>query len=75
VDGRVDLIYIQRSPNTMILDPIRLIIGGAFLFYAAVLDIKTRRVPNIVWIYMGAIGIVFLHCWISLENTELISFQ
>jgi len=53
----------------MILDPIRLLIGGIFLFYAAVLDVRTRRVPNRVWIVMGAIGILLLHCHIFLVGS------
>ena len=52
----------------MFLDPIRLIIGGSFLIHAAVLDIRTRRVPNRVWMVMGAVGIVFLHLHILLEG-------
>ena len=53
----------------MILDPIRLIIGAVFLLYASVLDIRTRRVQNIVWVILGAIGILFLHLHILLEGS------
>jgi len=53
----------------MILDPLRLVIGGAFLLYAAILDIRTRRVPNRVWVVMGAIGILLLHVHILLEGS------
>jgi len=53
----------------MILDPLRLVIGGAFLLYAAILDIRTRRVPNRVWVVMGAIGILLLHLHILLKGS------
>jgi len=52
----------------MILDPVRLVIGGSFLFYAAILDVRTRRVPNRVWVLMGAIGIILMHLHILLEG-------
>ncbi|MCK4614849.1 MAG: hypothetical protein KAU14_08600, partial [Thermoplasmata archaeon] len=35
----------------------------------AILDIRTRRVPNRVWIVMGAIGIILLHLHILLEGS------
>ncbi len=52
----------------MILDPIRLLVGGAFLLYAAILDIRTRRVPNRVWLVMGALGIILIHIHLLLEG-------
>jgi len=52
----------------MILDPIRLIIGSAFLLHAALLDIRTRRVQNIVWLRLGAIAIFLLFAHILLEG-------
>lgn len=60
--------YLKRTFTVMILDPIRLVIGGMFLFHAAILDIKTRRVPNKVWVIMGAIGVILLHVHIMLEG-------
>jgi Flp pilus assembly protein protease CpaA len=52
----------------MILDPIRLIIGGTFLLHAAILDIRTRRVPNIVWMRLGAIAVFLLFVHIAMEG-------
>lgn len=40
------------------LDLLRLLVGGAFLAYAAVLDWRTRRVRNAVWLALGAIGLI-----------------
>ena len=52
----------------MILDPLRLIIGGIFLVQASILDIRTRRVPNRVWIQLGGVGIILLFLHIALEG-------
>lgn len=52
----------------MILDPIRLVVGGAFLLYAAILDVRTRRVPNRVWLVMGALGLILIHIHLLLEG-------
>ena len=38
----------------------RLAIGAAFLLVAAVADVRTRRVPDPVWIGLGSIGLVVL---------------
>lgn len=40
------------------LDLLRLIVGGAFLAYAAALDWRTRRVRNAVWLALAAIGLI-----------------
>ena len=39
---------------------IRLIVGGVFLSFAAVKDLKTRKVSNKVWITMGMIAMTIL---------------
>jgi len=38
----------------------RLVIGGGFLLVAAVADVRTRRVPDSLWIGLGSIGLVVL---------------
>ncbi|HLE48181.1 MAG TPA: A24 family peptidase C-terminal domain-containing protein [Candidatus Thermoplasmatota archaeon] len=38
------------------LDLLRLVIGSGFLFHAAVLDVRTRRVPNGVWVGLASCG-------------------
>src|SRR5256714_9785927 len=38
----------------------RLAIGAVFLLVAAVADVRTRRVPDPVWIGLGSIGLVVL---------------
>lgn len=40
------------------LDLLRLLVGAGFLAYAAVLDWRTRRVSNNVWIALGAVGLI-----------------
>ena len=42
------------------LDILRFLIGVAILSYASWQDFKTRRVPNIVWIYGGILGSLIL---------------
>lgn len=42
------------------LSLLRFIVGGLFLFYASYSDVRTRRVPNAVWIVLGSIGFVIL---------------
>jgi preflagellin peptidase FlaK len=42
------------------LSLLRFIVGGLFLFYASYSDVRTRRVPNTVWIALGSIGFVIL---------------
>ena len=42
------------------LDIIRFLIGVAMLSYGSWLDFKTRRVPNVVWIYGGILGSLLL---------------
>lgn len=52
----------------MILDPIRLIIGVVFLIHASRLDLRTRKVPNPVWIKLGGIAILLLGIHLILEG-------
>ena len=52
----------------MILDPIRFIVGSAFLFYAAMLDVRTRRVPNRLWVIMGGTGLLLLFAHLLLKG-------
>jgi preflagellin peptidase FlaK len=40
------------------IDALRLLIGAGFLLYASVLDWRTRRVRNAVWIAVGALGLL-----------------
>lgn len=42
------------------LDWLRLGTGGALLAYAAVQDLRTRRVPNLTWLVGGAVGAALL---------------
>ena len=42
------------------LDILRFLIGVAMLSYASWQDFKTRRVPNMVWIYGGILGSLIL---------------
>lgn len=42
------------------LSLLRLIVGGLFLGYASVSDLRTRRVPNAVWMLLGLIGFSIL---------------
>jgi preflagellin peptidase FlaK len=50
------------------IDILRVIFGMAFLFYASITDLKTRKVKNEVWIVMGFCGGVFLALQLFLEN-------
>ncbi|HEX9816372.1 MAG TPA: A24 family peptidase C-terminal domain-containing protein [Candidatus Thermoplasmatota archaeon] len=46
------------------LDALRLLIGAGFLTYASVLDLRTRRVPNNVWIALGFLAaLLFIFDW------------
>src|SRR2546429_6936378 len=38
----------------------RLVVGGGFLLVAAVADVRTRRVPDPLWIGLGSISLVVL---------------
>jgi archaeal preflagellin peptidase FlaK len=40
------------------LETLRLLIGAGFLGYAAVLDLRTRRVPNNVWLALGSLALL-----------------
>lgn len=50
------------------IDILRIIFGLAFLFYASITDLKTRKVKNEVWIVMGFCGCVFLAIQLLIEN-------
>lgn len=42
----------------------RLVIGAGFLTYASVLDLRTRRVPNNVWLALGSLSLLlFIFDW------------
>lgn len=46
------------------LDLLRLVVGTGFLAYASILDLRTRRVPNNVWLALGAIAaLLFVYDW------------
>ena len=46
------------------MDALRLLIGAGFLTYASVLDLRTRRVPNNVWIALGFLAaLLFIFDW------------
>lgn len=46
------------------LDALRLVIGAGFLTYASVLDLRTRRVPNNVWLALGFLSLLlFIYDW------------
>ena len=43
---------------------LRLFIGVGFLSYASILDLRTRRVPNNVWIALGSLAaLLFVYDW------------
>jgi preflagellin peptidase FlaK len=50
------------------IDILRIIFGLAFLFYASITDLKTRKVKNEVWVVMGFCGGVFLAIQLLIEN-------
>jgi preflagellin peptidase FlaK len=50
------------------IDILRIIFGLAFLFYASITDLKTRKVKNEIWIVMGFCGGIFLAIQLLLEN-------
>ena len=42
----------------------RLVIGAGFLTYASLLDVRTRRVPNNVWLALGSLALLlFIFDW------------
>ena len=43
-----------------ILDITRLLIGATILTYASYTDIKTRKASNLLWIIIGAVGLILL---------------
>ena len=44
----------------------RLLIGAGFLTYASLLDLRTRRVPNNVWLALGSLSLLlFIFDWAS----------
>ncbi|TET89131.1 MAG: hypothetical protein E3J35_11335 [Methanomassiliicoccales archaeon] len=48
------------SRNMEILSLLRFLVGGIFLGFAAISDVRTRRVPNRVWILLGLVGFIIL---------------
>lgn len=46
----------------------RFLVGLLFLGYASLLDLKIRRVKNIVWILMGILGLAILETQLVLEG-------
>ncbi len=43
---------------------LRLLIGAGFLTYASLLDLRTRRVPNNVWLALGFLSVLlFVYDW------------
>src|SRR5438309_2486813 len=48
----------------------RLVIGAGFLLAAAVADVRTRRVPDPLWIGLGSIGLVVLAVGLSQDQIE-----
>jgi archaeal preflagellin peptidase FlaK len=48
------------------LDVLRLVIGTGFLAYASILDLRTRRVPNNVWLALGSLAVLlFVYDWFA----------
>jgi preflagellin peptidase FlaK len=48
---------------------LRFLLGAGFLLYASVLDLRTRRVPNNVWIAFGFLAsLLFLADWLVLHR-------
>ena len=50
------------------LDLLRFFLGSAMLCYGSWTDLKTRRVPNEVWIISGSIASVLLIYDLSTQN-------
>src|SRR5437879_12318895 len=48
----------------------RLVIGAGFLLAAAVADVRTRRVPDPLWIGLGSIGLVVLAVELIQDQVE-----
>src|SRR5437879_5492605 len=49
----------------------RLVIGVAFLLVAAVADVRTRKVPDPLWIGLGSIGLVVLAVELIRDQIEV----
>src|SRR5437660_2170025 len=49
----------------------RLVIGVGFLLVAAVADVRTRRVPDTLWIGLGSIGLVVLAVELIQDQIEV----
>ena len=50
------------------LDAARLVVGASFLAWAARSDLRTRRVPNRVWVAMGSVGLALFAIEIAVEG-------
>mgnify|MGYP006274278729 CR=1 FL=1 len=55
-------------PASTILDTIRFVAGISILAYACYTDIKTRRAPNVLWLILGGLGVIFLGAEFFLTN-------
>ncbi|MBI2079105.1 MAG: prepilin peptidase [Euryarchaeota archaeon] len=64
------------------LDLLRLVIGSGFLLHASILDLRTRRVPNGVWIAMAScagllfvvdVGVTHRYGWLQLAVAAAIA--
>lgn len=49
---------------------VRLVVGAAFLLLAAVLDVRTRRVRDPVWIALGTLGLGILAVNLALSDSS-----
>src|SRR5207302_6791740 len=49
----------------------RLMIGAGFLLVAAVADVRTRRVPDPLWIGLGSIGLIVLAVELIQDQIEV----
>ena len=51
-----------------ILDWVRFFLGLSMLLYGSWTDLKTRRVPNQVWLFSGSIASLLLFYEFSVDN-------
>ncbi len=50
---------------------LRFVIGLVFLSYASVCDVRTRRIPDFLWVILGALSIVFVEIDLLLGKAML----